>query len=345
MRKTSIAMGTLCVGLAALASYSYGNPISISPSKTLQNSAHALVHKNGTISVLYAGSMTANIENDIAPQFLKDTGIQIEGEGAGSSQLAEEIKSGLRQPDVFISASPSVNQKDLMGSANNNLVMWYLTFAKDQLVIAYNPKSKFADALKRASEGKESWVQAVTEKGLLLGRTDPKLDPKGASTVIMYELAEKLYHSPGLANLLMGGSVENAKQVFPEESLLAQLNTGQMDAVVAYKHEAVDWHLPYISLPSPINLGDPNESKNYATASVDVGNGVVTKGAPIVFTVTIPTSAKHEQQALKFVQYLVSGRGHQLLMQEGFTPTNIEVGGVKAKVPAVLQKDISGSYS
>ncbi len=53
-------------------------------------------------------------------------------------------------------------------------------------------------------------------------------------------LAKKYYYKTGLANELMGGSVENPSNVYPEESLLAQLSAGLIDAVIAYKHEAVD---------------------------------------------------------------------------------------------------------
>jgi molybdate/tungstate transport system substrate-binding protein len=297
------------------------------------------------ISVLYAGSLTTTMEHKLAPNFQKTTGVKVNGEGAGSSELAQEMKSGLRQPDVFISASPSVNETLLMGTANHHLVNWYLTFARDQLVIAYSPSSRFAPMLKAASKGHTVWYSVLEEQGFRLGRTDPKLDPKGASSVILCELAEKTYHLPGLANRLLGGSVENTKQVFPEQSLLAQLESGQMDAVIAYRHEAVDWKLPFVTLPQSINLGSPADAKVYARASVRTAKGMVTRGAPIVFTVTIPSTVTHQSGAQSFVNYLISGEGHALLMADGFTSMPIEVGGTRFTVPISLRKLIQGSYS
>ncbi len=298
----------------------------------------------GKLSVLYAGSMTSNMEKEIGPAFTKETGVKFQGEGAGSSLLAQLIRSGQANPDIFISASPSVNKKLLMGVKNKDLVKWYLTFARDELVIAYNPHSKFARDLQAANSGNIPWYQVLEKKGFLFGRTDPKLDPKGASTVLMFELAEKYYHETGLANKLMGGSVENPSQVYPEESLLAQLDSGQMDAVIAYKHEAVDWKMPYVNLPTSINLGDASKSKLYSTVSVATGSGKLTKGAPIVFTITIPSTAANDSAAESFVRYIVTGEGHSILMKDGFTSIPAYLDGSKEAVPSSLQSLVQGTW-
>ncbi len=323
--------------IAAMVSFATLVGCGTEPPAPTANSATFVQTPTGKLSVLYAGSMTSNMEKEIGPAFAKETGIKFEGEGAGSSLLAQMIRSGQRNPDIFISASPTVNNKILMGTANQNLVKWYVTFARDELVIAYNPHSKYAAALQAANTGHGQWYQVLEQKGFLLGRTDPKLDPKGASTVIMFKLAENYYHQVGLAKQLMGGSIENPAQVYPEESLLAQLSTGQIDAVIAYKHEAVDWKLPYTSLPTSINLGNESKAKLYATVSITTGAGKTTKGSPIVFTVTIPSTTTNERAAESFVRYLVAGAGHTLLMQAGFTSIPPYLTGSKQAVPTSLQ--------
>lgn len=295
-----------------------------------------------SISVLYAGSMTQTMEKKVGPDFQKATGVMYQGEGAGSSALAQMIRGGLKNPDIFISASPSVN-KLLMGKTNKNLVSWYMTFAKDELVIAYSPKSRFVSELDNAARGKTAWYKVLEDKGFLLGRTDPKLDPKGAYTVLMTELAVKYYHQPSLEQQVIG-SVENTAQVYPEETLLARLSTGQIDAVVAYKHEALEWGVPYIALPKQINLGDSSEAKLYSTVSVQTAPGKTTKGAPIIFTVTIPNNAKNKNAAESFVRYIVSGAGHKLLMNDGFTSIPAYVGGSEQSVPKSLQSLIAGEF-
>ena len=299
--------------------------------------ASAAPSKPVPLSVFYAGSMTHVMEQVIRPRVDQALHIDFQGEGAGSAELAHMITSKLANPDVFISASPAVDVNDLMGASNGNAARWYATLATDELVIAYSPKSKEAGDFKLAAEGKVPWYKVLEMPGVRFGRTDPKLDPKGVNTILMMKLAEAYYHQPNLEKTILG-SDENPAQVFPEEDLIAQLTSGQMDAVIAYKHEAIEWHMPYITLPSAINLGDPALAKEYAKVSwTPNGGGKTVKGAPILFTITVLTHAPHPEQAAAFVRYMTVGQGHQILMQDGFTPTPIRFYGDLRSVPASLR--------
>src|SRR5262249_54199340 len=131
------------------------------------------VRGSGPVDVLYAGSLVNVMEKQIGPAFHAATGYTFQGFSAGSAALAPPIKGKGRQGDVFVSASPSVN-KTLMGPSNGDWVSWYVTFANSPLVIGYNPHSKFAADLKA-----KPWYEVITEPGFLIGRTDPKTDPKG----------------------------------------------------------------------------------------------------------------------------------------------------------------------
>jgi hypothetical protein len=126
----------------------------------------------GTVSVLYAGSLVNLMERGIGPAFDKASGDQFRGYAGGSKLLANQIKDKLRQGDVFISANPAVNDS-LMGPANGEWVSWYVSFAQSPLVLGYNPTSRFAADFKS-----KPWYQVLTEPGMRVGRTDPKLDPK-----------------------------------------------------------------------------------------------------------------------------------------------------------------------
>lgn len=314
-----------------------------SPQDSLSNKNQASVQRT-KLSVLYAGSMTAIMEQKISKDADKRLDIDFQGEGKGSDALAQMISSGIASPDVFISASPRVNQQDLMGAKNKQIVKWYLTLAQDQLVVAYSPKSKFKAQLDKAAQGQIPWYQVLESNGFRLGRTDPVLDPKGADTVLMFQLADDYYHKPSLSTRILG-SPENPNQVFPEETLLAQLTSGQVDAIIAYKHEAVEWGVPYITLPNQINLGDAKLADLYAKASFEEKNGHMEKAAPIVFTITIPKTVSHKRKAEDFVKYMISGQGHQLLMADGFTPIATAVGGNKSAVPTNLQNLIQGTLN
>ena len=79
----------------------------------------------GPVKVLYSGSLVNLMEHNLGPKFQQASGDTFQGFSAGSSALAAQIKGKVRQGDVFISASPSVNN-DLQGPANGNWVPWYV---------------------------------------------------------------------------------------------------------------------------------------------------------------------------------------------------------------------------
>ncbi|HVB09762.1 MAG TPA: extracellular solute-binding protein [Bacillota bacterium] len=181
---------------------------------------------SGTVSVLYAGSLVNMMEHQLGPAFAKASGYGFQGYGGGSSAVANEIKGKLRRGDVFISASPAVNDT-LMGAGGGGWVSWYLTFAQAPVVIGYNPQSKFAADLKA-----KPWAQALAEPGIQVGSTDPKLDPKG-----------KL-----VADLLSKDAQAVKPQVFPEQELIGRLQSGQLDAGFFYANEAAEAKIPTIRL-------------------------------------------------------------------------------------------------
>jgi molybdate/tungstate transport system substrate-binding protein len=178
-----------------------------------------------------------------------------------------------------------------MGAANGNYVSWYINFARSEMVIGYNPNSRFASDFQAAASGTKPWYQVLEESGLRLGRTDPILDPKGQATIYLMELAEKYYNQPGLAQKILGAN-ENTSQIFPEEELVARLGAGQLDAGFFYINEAKAAHIPYIILPDQINLGNPSLDSTYATATwTNPQTKAVSKGGPIIFTLTIPSTS------------------------------------------------------
>ena len=288
----------------------------------------------GKVSVLYAGSLVNLMEKKVGPGFDQATGYGYEGEGKGSTALANEIKGKLRTPDVFISADANVD-KSLMGTGNGNYVSWYVPFARTSLVIGYNPNSKFAADFQAAANGSKSWYQVLEESGMRLGRTDPALDPKGVRTVILMELAQQYYHSPNLSQQILGGT-ENTSQIFPEEELVTRLSSGQLDAGFFYLNEAKEANLPYITLPDSINLGNPDYNSTYAKASyTDPKTGKTTKGAATVYTITIPSTSKNRPGAIAFVTYLLSS-GQGILTGDGLTMVTPVVSGDASAVPSQL---------
>jgi ABC-type molybdate transport system substrate-binding protein len=289
--------------------------------------------QDNTVSVLYAGSLATAMENGLGAAFSKATGDAYKGEAQGSLGAARLIHDHLRTPDIFISADPTVNETVLMGDKNENLVSWFVTMASSQLVLAYNPKSSFADKFQAAAANTIPWYEVLQIPGVRFGRGDPTIDPKGYRTLFLFDLAGKHYHKPEIPHML--GEPLNPAQVFPEIVLLARVETGQFDAGIFYKHEVVAHQLPFVTLPPEINLGDPRFAKLYAEATYKLPSGDLVKGAPIIFTITIPKTVTHPAAAEAFVRFMLSST--KLLEEFGFGTVEHQVGGDRKQIPADLR--------
>lgn len=258
-----------------------------------------------TVNVLYAGSLVNLMEHGVGPAFDKATGSQFQGYAGGSVGLANQIKGKLRRGDVFISANPKVNT-GLMGAANGDWVSWYVAFAQSPLVIGYSASSKFAADFKA-----KPWYQVLTEPGIKIGRTDPKLDPKGALTLTLMKQAEAFYHSPGLAQKALGAP-DNPAQVLPEETLVGRLQSGQLDAGFFYSTETADAKIPALGLPPEIT-------------------------PKAVYTVTVLHNAPNAAGADQFVAYLLGSDGQNLLKEHGLTLQKMTVSGDASAVPSDIK--------
>jgi ABC-type molybdate transport system substrate-binding protein len=269
------------------------------------------------VSVLYAGSLINIFENEIKSAFQNLTEYDFIGEGKGSVQISNMILDGFRKPDVFVSAGTTPIERLINHSLP--LANWLVKFASAELVIAYNPQSSYASDLLKASRDEIPWYKVVQKEGLKFGRTDPELDPKGYYTVIAAKLANIYYNDSTIKDNILGED-RNKKQIFPEEVLKSILDSGQIDATAAYKHEAMAKGLPYIKLPDQINLSNPNYTNFYNKISYKLGTGETIYGNPIFFSFTIPNTVENIAGAMSFAKFLLSEDGKRILEQVGLSP-------------------------
>ena len=264
----------------------------------------ATAAQSDVVNVLYAGSLVNLMERAVGPAFEQQTGLKFRGYAAGSNKIANEIKGKLRRGDVFISASPKVNQH-LLGPENGTHISWYLNFAESPLMIGYNPKSPFAGDFKT-----KRWDSVLQAPGIRIGRTDPLLDPKGALTIEMVDKAATLYGQPNLAVKILGAA-DNPSQVLPEETLIGRLQSGQLDAGFFYATETTFLHIPAI-LPAP----ELHVQAHY--------------------TLTILNDASNAAGAARFVAFLLSAQGRALLKAHGLDLVTPTLTGDASSLPASL---------
>jgi len=266
---------------------------------------------SGNVAVLYAGSLVNLMEHGVGPAFDKASGATFQGYAGGSNGLGNQIKGKLRRGDVFISASPKVND-DLIGASNGDWVRWYITFAQSPLVIGYSPTSRFAADMKT-----KPWYEVLQEPGIKIGRTDPKLDPKGALTMQLLAHAEQVYKQPGLAQKVLGAA-ENPDQVHPEENLVGRLQSGQIDAGFFYSTETADFSIASIPLPPEVAL-----SANY--------------------TITVLRDAPNPAAASRFVNFLLGPQGRDIMHQHGLATVTPTISDNASEVPADIKAGLDAT--
>ncbi len=294
-------IGAVVLAVVAVAGLMAGCGSSAKKASPATTNPSATLKASGPVDVLYAASLQDLMNKTIAPAFQTASGATFSGFPAGSTELASQIKGKVRAADVFLSAAPDANTT-LQGAANGDWVSWYSSLARAPLVLGYNPNSHFAADLKS-----KPWYQVIDEPGFRVGRTDPANDPKGKLTVQAIQQAESTQHASGLAAVLSSSS-----NVFPEESLVGELQSGQLDAGFFYANEAKAAGIPTVSL-APVNL-----SAHY--------------------TVTVVNRAPHQQAAVAFVSYLYSPAGQTILRNAGLTLASPPVvTGPTSAVPAALQ--------
>jgi molybdate/tungstate transport system substrate-binding protein len=298
-----------------------------------------------TASVAYAASLVFLNEKVVGPAFAKATGLKFSGRAGPSDGLSAEIASGEIAPNVFESVGGSSIEK-----LQPKFTKWYVQFATTSIVIAYNPKSKYASQFAAIASGKKpvsALFSLFSKPGFKLGRTDPNTDPQGRAFIYMLELAQAKYHLPKNAvTRILGGPLASTSsaEIFAEASLESTLQAGQLDAASAYLSQAKQLHLHYITLPADINLGSAAEAASYAKASITItdktGKSVTKTGSPLVIDIT--TIGKPTKSGTAFVKYVLSPAGLALHRQGGYTLLTPKAVGATGSIPASVRSELGG---
>jgi molybdate/tungstate transport system substrate-binding protein len=269
--------------------------------------ATARVKKHsGNVNVLYAASLQQIMTDSIGPAFQKATGYTFVGYPAASGTLATEIKSGVYQGDVFISANTATNAS-LEGPTNGNWVSTFVVFGNSPLVLGYSKTSPFATSIRTMP-----WFVSVTQPGIRIGRTDPSIDPKGKLTTQAIAAGVQLYNDPGLASV-----TASSANIYPEQALVGLIQSGQLDAGFFYASEAKAAGIPVVK------LGRLSFSATYTIA--DLANAPDAAGAAA------------------FTSFLLGPAGHRLLTRNGVTVVRPRIDGPTSALPASVRATIRSS--
>jgi molybdate/tungstate transport system substrate-binding protein len=289
------------------------------------------------IIIFHAGSLSVPLRQLKIEYEKVNPGINILLEPAGSLVCARKITELKKPCDIIASADYFVIDELLIPE----YAKWSIRFATNEIVVACHDKSAYFKDITS-----DNWMDILLKEDVIYARSDPHSDPGGYRTVLSLMLAEKYYNRAGLTEQMLN---KNTDYIRPKEvDLIALLETNAIDYMFQYKSVAVQHGMKYVELPDEINLSDPDYEDNYRTVSVDVtgskpGSHIKVTGGYINYSMTVPDSAPHSEEAIDFVYYMLSETGMEIFRQNGQDPIVPFSTEQPDKIPEQLMKYLSES--
>jgi molybdate/tungstate transport system substrate-binding protein len=274
----------------------------------------ALADSLASLDVAYAGSMGSMMEGPIKSAAARTLKIDFHGRAQGSSALAQLIVGGSIRPDVFIPITPGPALAILRAGKADSAQ----PIAHTEIVIAYSPKSRFAPRFDAAAKGKEDLWKILLEPGLRFGRTDPVTDPQGRNIIFTMMLAAKANRQTNLVEKILGPTI-NEKQIFTEPTVMARLQSGELDAASAYKIQPGPFNLPYVTLQPEINLSGEHVHADHPEISLNV-NGKTYQLEPLIFYAAVLKDAPNKKGAAAFVEWLTGAEAQSIFRRYNYDP-------------------------
>ncbi|HTT16745.1 MAG TPA: substrate-binding domain-containing protein [Thermoplasmata archaeon] len=304
-----------------------------------------------TLAVIAAGSLAPS---GLLPTLLSDFAAATPGVSAptaaqlyeGSSAAATALAEGGQPYDLFVSADFRVIPQSLEGIASP-AASWEVVFGADPLVLAYNSSTSALSGISGTN-----WYSKIVQPGVVLGAPNASADPLGANAIIALELEDSDRSLGGslYGHFFSGGEGALAQptssvRLVAETTAATALSTGEVNVYLIYRSYAAADHLAYVTLDPSVNLGGTNATDvaDYASASTTVlsssGGTKSVAGAPVLFALTVPSTAPDALLGLDCAAYLLSNATAALWASDGFIP----LAPLWTDAPGHLPPSLSGS--
>lgn len=293
-------------------------------------------NKPAEIIIFHAGSLSVPFKK-IAQEYEKrHPEIKIFLESSGSIVCARKVTE-LKKPCDIIASSDYfvINEMLIPGYAS-----WSIRFATNEIVIAGQEKSKYFKDLTS-----DNWMDILQKDDVIYGRSDPDADPCGYRTVFAFMLAEKYYGKPGLTEKMV---LKNKEYIRPKEvDLVSLVESNAIDYMFQYKSVALQHGLKFIELPKEINLSDPTKNAIYSSVSLLVAGSkpdskMKVTGDYINYSITVLDKALQKEEAINFLDFLLSPEGLKILKENGQEPIVPFTTEQVDKLPEKLLKHLPG---
>ena len=270
--------------------------------------------------------------------------IQVKIEAHGSIQVIRQVTELNQDVDVVAVADysliPMLMYQTLMPNGKP-YADWDIESTTNQLVLAYNSKSKYVGEINAGN-----WYQIISRPDVKVGLADPRMDAVGYRTLMAMKLAESYYGVDNIMDDTVGkyfsmpitaievngiSTIHVPELLEPNDShmvlrgahmeLLALLESGDIDYTIDYKSTVIQDGLSYLELPQEINLADNNYAQNYQKVVVKTDFqrfktvNPVFEGLPIIYGMTIANNSKNRDAAIKFIQFVLGPEGQRIFQE------------------------------
>jgi len=267
------------------------------------------------LRIFHAANITAYFDAVREP-VRRELGLRLANEPSGAQVVCRKVAELGRECDLLVLSDPRLVGELLHGHAS-----WRLDFAADEMVLVIGARAPAAD------EAESDWPAVMLRPEVRIGRVDEQLAPAGYLTLMVWQLQERLAGPPGLRDRLVA---KTAKVVEDVSQLAALLKQGELDYAFSYRSLCLAWDLRHVALAPEINLGDPDRDYSAVEERIrpvgGTGREVRIRGAPILYTLTIPQRGADVAAATEFIRFMLSDRqrenwqsiGYQLLPRARF---------------------------
>jgi molybdate/tungstate transport system substrate-binding protein len=324
-RSRSYAVALTFIALSSLSAAAAETPSCVPPS-----SQQLIIYRSGSLSSTFKPLIAA---------FTCQTGIQVKDVTGGGVDVGRQITAGGQACDLYAPADYS--DIDLFmkpaGYAKFNIV-----FAQGKMVLAYSassvaekklppiaaPDSQPFNPPTSIPNATAKWYEILMMPGVKVGGGNPFLDPGAYRAFMMFQLAEAYYKVPNLYNDMLNHLVIPGAD--PSGPALGK----RFDFQFMYEHGArvmasKNPDFRYVNLPDEINMSDPAKNSYYREHALVVLPGLDTPssarsvpvtGTRVAWGITLMKSAPNRENAVKFLQLLLSPGGTAMLKENGPAP-------------------------
>jgi molybdate/tungstate transport system substrate-binding protein len=285
----------------------------------------SLARQEVVLKVFHAGSLSvpfAEMEQVFEKRYPY---IDVQREASGSVQAVRKVTDLHKPCDVIAVADYDIIPKMMFPDYVNYVKL----FARNEIVICYTDKSRYVEKING-----QNWYKILARPNVKWAFANPNDDPCGYRTLMTMALASIYYKEPNLFSTLLGEisglvwkkeggilittptTLATTKNIFIRSKsveLLGLLESGAIDYAFEYKSVGKQHHLHYAILPAEINLSDLAHKDLYAQVKVQLSNGKVMQGKPIVYGIATLKKSRYPQEAKLWEDFVTGKEGAEIL--------------------------------